>query len=181
MIILKFLLWCWWQLLEKSLIQVLGKPLNSTRLAFYLTINHSESDYLKVFNHELREKKAMIIFVFLIEFLLASKNTSFGKITFVNGLNQMVRVHLRPSLTWTYFETRTNQTLSTNPSRHIGSNRVRLVMSIQFQSKFYNHFHVPIPLSINRVEFFNSALNQVVICIILYYMTMGGAIYKWLL
>ena len=164
---------------KKSLTKILGKPLNLIRLALYLTIYHSESEYLKVFHHELREKKTMIIFVLLIEFLSASRNPSFGKITFVNGLNQMVRVHLRPSLTWTYFESRTNQTLRTNPRRHIGSNRVRLVMSIQFQSKFYNHFHKPIPFSINRV--FNSALNQVVICIILYYMKMGGVIYKWLL
>ena len=97
------------------------------------------------------KEKTMIIFLFLIDFLSALRNSSFGKITFVNGLNQMVRVHLRPSLTWTYFESRTNQTLRTNPRRHIGSNRVRLVMTIQFQSKLYTYR--PIPLSINRANF----------------------------
>ena len=67
----------------------------------------------------------MIIFVFLIDFIAALRSSSLGKITFVNGLDQMVRVHLSPSLTWTYFERRTNETLRTNSRRHIGSNRVR--------------------------------------------------------
>ena len=69
----------------------------------------------------------LILFVFFLDFLSALRNSNptYGKITFVNGLNQMVRVHLSPSLTWSYFESRSNQTLRTNPKRHIGSNRVR--------------------------------------------------------
>ena len=53
-----------------------------------------------------------------------SPNASYGKITFTNGSNQMVRVHLRPSLIWNYFESRTDQTLRRGPDRRLGSNRV---------------------------------------------------------
>ena len=53
-----------------------------------------------------------------------SPNTSYGKITFINGSNQMVRVHLRPSLIWNYYESRTDQTLRRGPDRRLGSNRV---------------------------------------------------------
>ena len=53
-----------------------------------------------------------------------SPNASYGKITFTNGSKEMVRVHLRPSLIWNYFESRTNQTLRRGPDRRLGSNRV---------------------------------------------------------
>lgn len=51
-------------------------------------------------------------------------NASYGKIKFTNGSKEMVRVHLRPSLIWNYFESRTNQTLRRGPDRRLGSNRV---------------------------------------------------------
>ena len=86
--------------------------------------------------------KMLKLFPLFIDILLALQGPTYGKITFVNGLNQMVRVHLSPSLTWSYVETRTNLTLRRNPQRHIGSNRVRWVnwsfkpvLSTDFQSE----------------------------------------------
>ena len=69
--------------------------------------------------HSFRDFIIMLILSFFLDFLsaLRNPNPTYGKITFVNGLNQMVRVQLSPSLTWTYFERRSNQTLRTNPKR----------------------------------------------------------------
>jgi len=53
-----------------------------------------------------------------------SHGDSYGKITLINGLNQMVRLHLHPHVTWSHFEHRTNETLGTNPHREVGSNQV---------------------------------------------------------
>ena len=50
-----------------------------------------------------------------------TENPTPGKITFINGSNQMVRVHLSPTLTWGHFERRTNETLRSDPRRRIGS------------------------------------------------------------
>ena len=49
----------------------------------------------------------------------------------------MVRVHLSPSLTWSHFERKTNDTLRTNPHRRIGSNRVPWVEIHRFNMSSY--------------------------------------------
>ena len=56
--------------------------------------------------------------------LEALENLSHGKITLINASSQMIRVHLSPTVTWSHFERRTNETLRANPDRRIGSNRV---------------------------------------------------------
>ena len=56
--------------------------------------------------------------------LEALRNPSHGKITFINASSQMILVHLSPTVTWSHFERRTNETLRANPDRRIGSNRV---------------------------------------------------------
>ena len=61
---------------------------------------------------------------FWVAVLSAAESPLPGKITFINGSNQMVRVHLSPTLTWGHIEHRTNETLRTDPHRRIGSNRV---------------------------------------------------------
>ena len=53
--------------------------------------------------------------------VFSAKHSSPGKITLINGLNQMVRAHLNPTVDWGHFEHRTNQTLSTNPRKHESS------------------------------------------------------------
>ena len=55
---------------------------------------------------------------------IANSASGYGKITFTNGLKQMVRVHLSPTVTWNHFERRSNETLRTNPNRRIGFQRV---------------------------------------------------------
>ena len=50
--------------------------------------------------------------------------SGYGKIKFINGSKQMVRVHLSPTVTWNHFERRSNDTLRTNPYRRIGFHRV---------------------------------------------------------
>ena len=56
--------------------------------------------------------------------LLSLGNALHGKVTFINGSNQMVLVHLSPTVTWSHIERRTDETLKANPNRRIGFNRV---------------------------------------------------------
>ena len=71
----------------------------------------------------------ILLFIFVILIDLVESNPRYGKVTFINGSKQMVQVHLRPSLTWAHYESRTNQTLRSNPKRPIGFNRVPWVFS----------------------------------------------------
>lgn len=66
----------------------------------------------------------ILLYILVISTASAASNPKYGKVTFINGSKQMVQVHLRPSLTWAHFESRTNKTFGTNPHRPMGFNRV---------------------------------------------------------
>ena len=49
---------------------------------------------------------------------------SVGKIRILNKTGQMVRVHLSPSPTWSYYQPKNNRTLRRDPNHKIGTNSI---------------------------------------------------------
>ena len=73
----------------------------------------------------LHPKLRMILFFFLIGGLVSPINgTSIGKIRILNKTSQMVRVHLSPSPTWSYFDQPNNRTLKRDSKHKVGSNSI---------------------------------------------------------
>ena len=109
----------------------------------------------------------ILLFIFVILIDLVESNPRYGKVTFINGSKQMVQVHLRPSLTWAHYESRTNQTLRSNPKRPIGFNRVPWVFRL-CNIKYVHKFYLSLPGRTKNVIF-----------IIRCCMKTDGVVFKW--
>lgn len=67
------------------------------------------------------------VILFIFTGINCSNVRSFAKITIENKLNVPIRVVLRPAVSWTYHEQRTNMTLSRNPFNTNGGTHIMSV------------------------------------------------------
>ena len=69
-------------------------------------------------------KSRMIFKYFLICLVCLTNGTQVGKIRILNKTSQMIRVHLSPSPTWSYFDQPNNRTLKRDSKHKVGSNSI---------------------------------------------------------